>query len=62
VYYFNTCIFRCSNDVKKILTLHQERIVRLNGCEDDLCSYNTFKQLYKTQLKTCDFDQMCNID
>jgi len=60
--YFTIYAFRCNNDVAKILTLHQERIVRLKGCEDNLCLYDTFKQLYETQLKNCDFNQMCNID
>lgn len=55
-------MFRCSNNESKILTLHQERIVHLKGCEDSLCSYDVFKRLYETQLKNCDFDQMCNID
>lgn len=62
MHYVKPCMFRCKNNIKKILTLHQERIIRLNGCEDDFCSYDTFKQLYESQLKTCDFDQMCNID
>lgn len=60
------CIFfincRCNNNETKILTLHQERIVHLNGCIDGLCSYEKFKQLFATELQNCNFDEMCNID
>lgn len=55
-------IFRCDNNETKILTLHQEKIIRLKGCEDDLCPLDTFQQIYDSELKNCDFNQMCNID
>lgn len=54
--------FRCDNNETKILTLHQEKVVHIKGCESDLCPYDKFKQLYETELKKCDFHQMCNID
>lgn len=62
LYIFFIFIFSCTNNEQKILTLHQERIVRINGCEDDLCPYDQFKQLYKTELQNCNFNEMCNID
>eukprot|EP00102_Acyrthosiphon_pisum_P021964 XP_016659174.1 PREDICTED: multiple inositol polyphosphate phosphatase 1 isoform X2 [Acyrthosiphon pisum] len=55
-------LYKCNNNETKILTLHQERIVHINGCKDDLCSYEKFKQLFATELKNCNFDEMCNID
>lgn len=55
-------LYKCNNDETKILTLHQERIVYLNGCKDGLCSYDKFKQLFETELQNCNFNEMCNID
>jgi len=54
--------FRCNNNETKILTLHQERIIHLKGCEDDLCSYDKFKQLYALELSNCNLGEMCNVD
>lgn len=62
IYHCILVICRCTNNETKILTLHQERIVHLNGCKDGLCSYDHFKQLFATELQHCDFDEMCNID
>lgn len=61
-YYYFYFVFRCKNDETKVLTLHQERIVRIKGCGNDLCSYDKFKQIFKTDIENCDFDQMCNVD
>ncbi|CAH1710080.1 unnamed protein product [Aphis gossypii] len=55
-------LYKCNNNETKILTLHQEKIVHLDGCEDGLCSYDRFKQLFATEIQNCDFDKMCNID
>ncbi|XP_050545652.1 multiple inositol polyphosphate phosphatase 1-like isoform X2 [Daktulosphaira vitifoliae] len=54
-------LFKCYNDMK-ILTLHQEKIIRIPGCESDLCSYDTFKKIYQEKLNNCDFNKMCNIE
>jgi len=62
IYHCNLVICRCYNNETKILTLHQERIVHLNGCKDGLCSYDKFKQVFATELQNCNFDEMCNID
>lgn len=59
---FFVFIFRCNDNTSKILTLHQEKIIQLNGCDVDLCPYDKFKQLFETDLKNCDFNQMCDID
>jgi len=62
IYHYILIICRCNNNETKILTLHQEKIVHLDGCEDGLCSYDRFKQLFATEIQNCDFDKMCNID
>ncbi|KAJ3646979.1 hypothetical protein Zmor_024534 [Zophobas morio] len=51
-------LFDCQ-DEPKILTLHQEHIVRLPSCADsDLCTMTQFMDYYDTDSE-CLFDQMC---
>ncbi|XP_065217797.1 multiple inositol polyphosphate phosphatase 1-like [Planococcus citri] len=55
--------FDCS-DGPKILTLHQERPVKLPGCptSEDLCPLNIIEEIYAKSLTSCDFDAMCSLD
>lgn len=51
---------RCDG-VKKVLTMHQENIVRLPCCPDsDLCDYEKINEFYSESIESCDFDAMCN--
>lgn len=48
---------------KKILTLHQERPVRLPGCpaNEDLCDVETFKTVFSSSIDHCQFHDMCTL-
>uniref|UniRef100_A0A6P7FWI8 Multiple inositol polyphosphate phosphatase 1 n=1 Tax=Diabrotica virgifera virgifera TaxID=50390 RepID=A0A6P7FWI8_DIAVI len=53
--------FECGRDTK-ILTMHQENIVRLPACPNtDLCSLKTFRDHYFQSLSKCDFGEMCHL-
>lgn len=44
----------------KVLTLHQERIVKLPSCPtSDLCTLSKILSYYKGDRATCDFEEMC---
>ncbi|XP_050297794.1 multiple inositol polyphosphate phosphatase 1 [Anthonomus grandis grandis] len=46
---------------KKVLTLHQENIVRLPCCPDqDLCDYKQITDHYNRSIQSCDFVEMCD--
>lgn len=54
--------YSCVNG-KQILTLHQERPVRLPGCPDtDLCPLHRIEEIYEDSLLKCDFADMCSLD
>ncbi|KAK3930957.1 Multiple inositol polyphosphate phosphatase 1 [Frankliniella fusca] len=59
-------LYKCgseANSEEKILTLHQERPVRLAGCppEEDLCSLETFKKVFSMSIQDCNFQSMCSL-
>ncbi|XP_050420837.1 multiple inositol polyphosphate phosphatase 1-like [Adelges cooleyi] len=54
-------LYKCNNDDMKIIMLHQERIIKIPGCDAELCSYEKFKLHYQAKLKNCDFNEMCGI-
>lgn len=55
-------LYEC-NDEPKVLTLHQERVVRIPGCpeNEDLCSLKVMKRVFKDSIERCDFNDMCDI-
>lgn len=53
-------IFSCEG-TPKVLTLHQEKIVRLPSCpKSDLCDYKEILSYYRSNTDTCDFESMCH--
>ncbi|XP_057666688.1 multiple inositol polyphosphate phosphatase 1 isoform X1 [Diorhabda carinulata] len=51
--------FECGPETK-LLTMHQENIVRLPACPDsDLCELNTVRDYYFPSINSCDFSSMC---
>lgn len=53
-------LYKCG-DKEKILTLHQENIVRLPICPlDDLCSLEDINDYYIKSINSCDFESLCN--
>lgn len=58
-------LYSCRNENTaldyRILTLHQERPVRLPGCpsNEDLCNIDTFEEAFSSSINNCDFQNMC---
>lgn len=62
--YNNPPLLRCNNENgPMVLTLHQERPIRLPGCpqDQDLCSLKTLKEQYEKHVSSCNFDELCHI-
>lgn len=54
-------VYGCGSE-DKILTLHQENIVRLPPCPDtDLCDLSLVRDYYFQSLDKCDFTSMCRV-
>ncbi|KAL3274093.1 hypothetical protein HHI36_015509 [Cryptolaemus montrouzieri] len=52
-------LFDCGG-VQKVLTLHQEHIIRLPSCPTtDLCEFNSIVDYYRSATSTCNFDEIC---
>lgn len=60
---FKKFFFRCEDGLK-VLTLHQERPIKLPGCPDDteLCPLDKLVNLYHESLYNCTFTEMCQLD
>lgn len=60
---FCSCRMDKSEELK-ILTLHQERPVRLPGCpaDEDLCEISIFENAFAQSIHKCDFQKMCSMD
>ncbi|CAH2086293.1 unnamed protein product [Euphydryas editha] len=54
-------LFKC-NDEEKLLTLHQERIIKLPMCNEELCSFEHLKDYFKNSIHNCDHSDMCKLD
>ncbi|XP_014102497.1 multiple inositol polyphosphate phosphatase 1 [Bactrocera oleae] len=57
-------LYECNNENgPMVLTLHQERPIRLPGCpqDQDLCSLKTLKEQYEKHVSSCNFDELCHI-
>lgn len=53
--------FSCDG-TEKVLTLHQENIVKLPSCPDsDLCDLRNINNYYSQSIDSCDFNVMCNV-
>ncbi|KAG7198866.1 hypothetical protein KM043_015692 [Ampulex compressa] len=54
--------YECVSSGTSILFIHQERVVTLKGCPDNMpCPISVMKALYPDTREECDFDAMCNI-
>nr|XP_023025072.1 multiple inositol polyphosphate phosphatase 1 [Leptinotarsa decemlineata] len=53
-------LYGCGSE-NKLLTLHQENIIRLPACPDtDLCDINKIEEFYLQSFESCDFNSICN--
>ncbi|XP_023935060.1 multiple inositol polyphosphate phosphatase 1 isoform X2 [Bicyclus anynana] len=54
-------LFKC-NDGDKILTLHQEKIVKLPMCDTELCPMADLEKQFHNTIHNCNFTDICSID
>ncbi|XP_041977537.1 multiple inositol polyphosphate phosphatase 1-like [Aricia agestis] len=54
-------LYECG-DKQKMLTLHQEKIVKLPMCDNELCPLEHLKKYFHDSIHKCDFDEMCSIN
>lgn len=52
-------LYQCQ-DEERVLTLHQERIIRLPPCKEDLCPMSVLTHAYHDSIHNCDFNKMCH--
>ncbi|GBM39305.1 Multiple inositol polyphosphate phosphatase 1 [Araneus ventricosus] len=59
---FNTNIelvlYHCGDEYK-VATFHNEKPVKVNGCDNELCSFNKFSATYEPMSKACDISKIC---
>ncbi|XP_068629831.1 multiple inositol polyphosphate phosphatase 1 [Battus philenor] len=54
-------LYRCK-DKDYVLTLHQERVIKLPMCEKELCPMNTLWDYFRDSINDCDINDMCRLD
>ncbi|XP_063973930.1 multiple inositol polyphosphate phosphatase 1 [Diachasmimorpha longicaudata] len=55
-------LFNCKSTGKGILVMHQERIINLPGCPENVpCPLTTMKDKYPDNDDECPFEEMCKI-
>ncbi|XP_064071714.1 multiple inositol polyphosphate phosphatase 1-like [Vanessa tameamea] len=54
-------LFKCK-DGDKILSLHQERIIKLPMCKEELCPLEYLKEYFYDSIHNCDHSDMCRLD
>ncbi|KAJ8722584.1 hypothetical protein PYW07_003764 [Mythimna separata] len=54
-------LFKCK-DGDHVLTLHQEKIIKLPMCEQELCPLEHLKEYFHESLSNCDYTDMCSLD
>ncbi|XP_055948906.1 multiple inositol polyphosphate phosphatase 1-like isoform X2 [Argiope bruennichi] len=59
---FNTNIelvlYQCGEEYK-VATFHNEKPVKVNGCDDEFCSFNKFSATYEPMSKACNVSKIC---
>ncbi|GIY25289.1 hypothetical protein CEXT_303621 [Caerostris extrusa] len=51
-------LYQCGQEYK-VATLHNEKPVRINGCEHKLCSFTKFSSTYEPISKDCNVNEIC---
>ncbi|XP_028170811.1 multiple inositol polyphosphate phosphatase 1-like isoform X3 [Ostrinia furnacalis] len=54
-------LYKCK-DGDRVLTLHQERIIKLPMCESELCPLEHLKEYFHDSIYNCDYSDMCSLD
>ncbi|XP_052757563.1 multiple inositol polyphosphate phosphatase 1 isoform X1 [Galleria mellonella] len=54
-------LFKCK-DGDYVLTLHQERVIKLPMCEKELCPLTKLLEYFHDSIHNCDYTDMCSLD
>ncbi|XP_045785864.1 multiple inositol polyphosphate phosphatase 1-like [Maniola jurtina] len=54
-------LFKCK-DGDKVLTLHQEKIIKLPMCTHELCPLADLKEHFHNTIHNCNFTDLCSVD
>ncbi|XP_069365747.1 multiple inositol polyphosphate phosphatase 1-like isoform X3 [Maniola hyperantus] len=54
-------LFKCK-DGDKILTLHQEKVIKLPMCSRELCPLAELKEHFHNTIHNCNFTDLCSVD
>ncbi|XP_059057088.1 multiple inositol polyphosphate phosphatase 1 [Achroia grisella] len=54
-------LFKCK-DGDHVLTLHQEKVVKLPMCETELCPLERLTEYFHDSINNCDYNDMCSLD
>ncbi|KAL0894031.1 hypothetical protein ABMA27_014097 [Loxostege sticticalis] len=54
-------LYKCK-DGDHVLTLHQERIIKLPMCESELCPLKHLQEHFHDSIYNCDYSDMCSLD
>ncbi|CAH0721784.1 unnamed protein product, partial [Brenthis ino] len=54
-------LYKCK-DGDKLLTLHQERVVKLPMCKSELCPLSHLKEYFHNSIENCDHSEMCKLE
>ncbi|XP_046965316.1 multiple inositol polyphosphate phosphatase 1-like [Vanessa cardui] len=54
-------LYKCK-DGDKVLSLHQERIIKLPMCNEELCPLEHLKEYFFDSIHNCDHSDMCRLD
>uniref|UniRef100_A0A2A4JZC4 2,3-bisphosphoglycerate 3-phosphatase n=1 Tax=Heliothis virescens TaxID=7102 RepID=A0A2A4JZC4_HELVI len=54
-------LFKCK-DGDHVLTLHQEKIIKLPMCDHELCPLDHLKEYFHESIYNCDYTDMCKLE
>ncbi|KAL4714596.1 hypothetical protein ACJJTC_006642 [Scirpophaga incertulas] len=54
-------LYRCK-DGDHVLTLHQERVIKLPMCAKELCPLQKLEEHFHDSIHNCDYSNMCSLD
>ncbi|XP_026744266.1 multiple inositol polyphosphate phosphatase 1-like [Trichoplusia ni] len=54
-------LYKCKTG-DHVLTLHQEKIIKLPMCKHELCPLDHLKKYFKNSIYNCNYDDMCGLE
>lgn len=53
-------LHRCSDNQLKMVTLLNEKLIKLPGCSSELCPLNEFRELFQRLDLNCNLSEICS--